>query len=58
METNVLMARIAALQEVQKRNPMECDVWKAASVELAPLFAEMAKRQALNNGEPNWRNWK
>ena len=24
---------------------------------LAPLFAEMARRQALNNGEPNWRKW-
>lgn len=24
---------------------------------LAPLFAEMARRQALNGGEPDYRKW-
>lgn len=25
---------------------------------LAPLMGEMARRQAANGGEPNWKNWK
>jgi hypothetical protein len=32
--------------------------WQLASDALQPLFREMAKRQAANGGERNWRKWK
>jgi len=40
----VLLARIEALQAVQRTNPPSSAAWQNASKELAPLFAEMARR--------------
>ena len=45
MTTQQLIDAIEALQEIQKRNPPHSAEWKAASEALAPLFAEMARRQ-------------
>lgn len=58
LQTIALMARIAALQKVQKRNPQNSPAWQEASAELAPLFAEMARRQRANGMETDWRKWK
>lgn len=47
LSTPAILAAIAALQEVQKRNPPSSKAWQDASAALAPLFAEMAKRQEI-----------
>lgn len=44
-DTQSLLADIGSLQGIQKRNPQSSAAWQAASTELAPLFAEMARRQ-------------
>lgn len=43
--TTDLLNAIAALQNAQKRSPPSSSAWLAASAALAPLFAEMARRQ-------------
>lgn len=43
--TDEILALIDAYQGVQKRNPMTSPAWQDASAKLAPLFAEMARRQ-------------
>ena len=45
ISTETLLKHIAALQDVQKRNPCNSAAWQAASQRLQPLFAEMARRQ-------------
>jgi hypothetical protein len=45
MTTEAILARIAELQEIQKRNSSKSKAWQDASDELQPLFAEMAKRE-------------
>jgi hypothetical protein len=44
MNTKDLLTAITALQEIQKRNPPDSVAWQQASIALAPLFREMAKR--------------
>jgi len=44
-DTQDLLADIGALQAIQKRNQMSSAAWRAASDALAPLFAEMKRRQ-------------
>lgn len=43
--TAELEREIALLQQIQKINSPRTDVWKRASEQLAPLFAEMKRRQ-------------
>lgn len=57
MTTAELVQRIEALQDIQGRNRPTSAAWQAASDALAPLFAEMAARQAANGGERDWRKW-
>lgn len=45
VKTEELVRRIEELQNVQKRNSPKTQAWADASKALAPLFAEMAKRQ-------------
>ena len=40
-----IRAQIAVLGEVQERNPPKSATWRRASALLAPLFAEMERRQ-------------
>jgi phage antirepressor YoqD-like protein len=40
-----LRVQISDLQEIQKRNPLGSFASRLASKQLAPLFAEMARRQ-------------
>ena len=42
-----ILASISKLQERQKRCPPTSTEWEQASESLAPLFAEMARRQNL-----------
>jgi hypothetical protein len=49
MTTKELMREIELLQNIQKQHPQQSMAWRFASRKLAPLFAEMARRQA--NGE-------
>lgn len=58
MSTKDIVTRIEGLQAVQQRNPPSSLEWQLASDALQPLFREMAKRQAANGGEQDWRNWK
>lgn len=44
-----LLASIAKLQAVQKRNRPDSDESIGASESLAPLFAEMARRQGARS---------
>ena len=55
--TASIVAQIEALQNIQKRNRMDSPEWQSASDRLAPLFAEMARRQRANDVEPDWREW-
>jgi hypothetical protein len=41
-----LRLAISELQNIQKRNPPDSFAWRLASKQLAPLFEEMARRQA------------
>jgi hypothetical protein len=45
MNTSQILSRIQELQTVQKRNSPKTSAWQAASEQLQPLFAEMARRQ-------------
>jgi hypothetical protein len=45
MTTEALLQLIADQQSIQERNPPLSLVWLDASATLAPLFAEMARRQ-------------
>jgi hypothetical protein len=45
LTTDQLLIDVAWLQEVQRHNPPTSELWQRASVELAPLFAELAARQ-------------
>lgn len=46
MTTEQILAEIEQLQAVQKGHPPAHKAWQTASELLAPLFQEMAKRQA------------
>lgn len=50
VESGALVERITQLQAVQKANPPSSDAWREASEELAPLFAEMARRTNGSEG--------
>jgi hypothetical protein len=45
METKDLLRSIKALQAIQMRNSPKSAKWQKASEFLAPMFAEMARRQ-------------
>jgi alkyl hydroperoxide reductase subunit AhpC len=45
LKTSELERHIRALQTIQKRNSPKTAKWQKASEFLAPMFAEMAKRQ-------------
>ncbi len=49
--THQLLSKIATLQDVQRINPPDSEQWKAASVQLEPLFKEMAKHQQTRQRE-------
>ncbi len=51
MNTTEIMQRIRDLQDIQKANSPGSPLWEAASKELAPLFAEMARRQESAEGK-------
>lgn len=57
MTTELIVAEIERLQAVQRRNPPSSAAWQEASDALAPLFAEMARRQRVNGGKTDWREW-
>ena len=57
LKTATIVDRIARLGETQERFPPTSDMWHLASTELAPLFAEMARRQKANGNEGDWRQW-
>ncbi len=57
MRTAELVARIEALQEIQKRNRPTSAAWRKAHRTLQPLFSEMARRQKANGGAKDWRTW-
>lgn len=44
LPTDVVLSRIEALQDVQKRHPNTSAEWQTASEFLRPLFSEMARR--------------
>jgi hypothetical protein len=46
MTTEGILSQIEKLQAVQKGHPMSHKAWQTASELLAPLFQEMARRQA------------
>lgn len=56
-DTLTMAARIAELQQVQRRNSPSTAAWMKASRALQPLFAEMARRQQVNGGEFDWQKW-
>lgn len=56
--TSWIVRDIARHQATQKAEPMDSPEWKKASRDLKPLFAEMARRQADNAGELDWKKWK
>lgn len=45
MTTPALLARINALQQIQKTHSSKSPAWKRASELLAPCFTEMARRE-------------
>jgi hypothetical protein len=45
MTTEQILARIAELQEIQKRKASHSPEWESASKELHKLFAEMNRRE-------------
>jgi hypothetical protein len=49
---------IGRYQNVQKMHGVDSVFGRDASEGLAPLFAEMARRQKANGGEPDSRKWK
>lgn len=57
MTTEQMVDEIERLQGVQRRNPPSSAAWQGASEALAPLFAEMARRQRANGGKTDWREW-
>lgn len=57
MNTAELVQRIEELQALQKTVSPASVAWQDCSNLLAPLFKEMAYRQANNNGERDWRKW-
>lgn len=44
--TELILERISALQNIQKRNPYSSKAWQEASAALQPLFKQMAARTA------------
>jgi hypothetical protein len=56
--TSWLVKNIEINQDIQKHCKMDSREWKAASRDMAPAFKEMARRQADNAGEPDWKKWK
>ncbi len=57
MTTAELVKEIQLLQNIQKTLHHSHPEWKKASEQLAPRFAEMARRQAANGGELDWQKW-
>lgn len=58
--TSDLAAEIARFQKVQAQANRRREFSHADDIGqkiLAPLFAEMARRQAANGGEPDWKKW-
>ena len=49
-KTDDLLQEIENLQYIQKTHPSRSKAWRDASAQLAPLFEEMARRQALAEG--------
>lgn len=56
--TSWIVKEIESHQAMQKAHGPDSEMGKIASKELAPLFKLMAKRQAENGGESDWRKWK
>jgi len=57
VSTASIVTRIGRLQQTQSLNPPTSGIWNLASLELSPLFKEMARRQKLNNNEGDWHRW-